>query len=99
MVSYHWRALATEFGHVEILESGLTQLQLVRPEWVDDVIFGPNGPLRLRLQVFDPIHDRLVVVHIEVDEEFEAFVLAVRLAYIGLIESLRSAAIGCTSAN
>ena len=98
-MSYHWRALATEYGHVEILESGLTQLQLVKPEWVDDPIFGPNGPLRLRLQVFDPIHDRLVVVHVEVVDDFELFVLTVRLAYSGLIESLRSAAIGCVIAN
>jgi hypothetical protein len=106
MLSYHWRALAREFGSVELFESGQTQLVLVEPEWVDDpsilALFGPAESMALCLQIYDPIHDRLALVHVlmsEVAEDLDAFTLRVRLSYIGLIESLRSTALGASSAN
>jgi hypothetical protein len=106
MLSYHWRALANEFGQVELLESGQTQLKVLEPEWVDDhsilALFGPNAALVLCLQVWDPFHDRMAITHLAISplcSSLDAFALRVRLIYIELIESLKSAAMGGTKAD
>jgi hypothetical protein len=105
-LNYHWRALAHELGQVELFESGMRRLEMLDVEWYEDtkasILFGEKYGLSLKLQVHDPFYERIALVHIDYvdfEDDIDAFVLSVRCGYIGLIESLRSAAMGCSKAD